>query len=36
MFGLLSAPMLQFSFTHSGNVLAVLAVAAGVVLLVQR
>ena len=36
LFGLLTAPMLQFSFAHSGNVLAVLAVAAGVVVLVQR
>jgi hypothetical protein len=36
LFGLLSAPMLGVSFSHSGDVLAVLAIAAGVFLVLQR
>ena len=36
VFGVLTAPFLKFSFSHSGDVLAALAVAAGVVLLIQR
>jgi len=36
LFGLLTAPFLNFSFSHSGDILAVLAVAAGVLLLLQR
>jgi len=35
-FGILTAPFLKFSFAHSTDLLAVLAVAAGVLLLVQR
>lgn len=34
--GLLSAPFLQIRFSHSGDVEAVLAVAAGVLLLKKR
>ena len=36
LFGVLTAPFLKVSFTHSGDLLAVLAIAAGVVLLLQR
>jgi len=36
LFGILTAPFLKFSFDHSSDLLAVLAVAAGVLLLVQR
>ena len=36
LFGLLTAPFLRVSFAHSGDVLAVLAIAAGVVLLMKR
>ena len=36
LFGLLTAPFLGVSFSHSGDVLAVLAIAAGVLLLLQR
>ena len=36
VFAVLTAPSLKFSFSHSGDALAVLAVAAGVVLLIQR
>lgn len=36
LFGLLTAPILQLSFAHSGNLLAALAVVVGIVLLVQR
>lgn len=36
LFGILSAPFLKFSFAYSGDVLAVLAIAAGVVLLLRR
>jgi hypothetical protein len=34
--GILTAPFLKFSFAHSTDLLAVLAVAAGVLLLLQR
>lgn len=36
LFGLLTAPFLGVSFAHSGDLLAVLAVAAGVLLLLKR
>ena len=36
LFGLLNAPFLRFGFTYSGDILAVLAVAAGVLLLLER
>jgi hypothetical protein len=36
LFGVLTAPFLKFSFAHSGDVLAVLAIATGVVLLLRR
>ena len=36
LFGLLTAPFLKVSFAHSGDVLAVLAIAAGVLLLLKR
>lgn len=36
LWGLLTAPFLGINFSHSGDVLAVLAIAAGVALLVQR
>ena len=36
LFGLLTAPFLNVSFSHSGDLLAVLAIAAGVLLLLQR
>jgi hypothetical protein len=36
LFGLLTAPFLSVSFAHSGDLLAVLAIAAGVVLLLLR
>lgn len=36
LFGLLTAPFLSLSFAHSGDLLAVLAIAAGVLLLLQR
>jgi hypothetical protein len=36
LFGLLTAPFLGVSFARSGDLLAVLAIAAGVLLLVQR
>jgi hypothetical protein len=36
LFGLLTAPFLKFSFAYSGDLLAVLAVAVGVLLLLQR
>ena len=36
LFGLLTAPFLKFGFAYSGDLLAVLAVAVGVVLLLQR
>jgi hypothetical protein len=36
LFGVLTAPFLGVSFAHSGDVLAVLAIAAGVLLFMQR
>jgi hypothetical protein len=36
LFGVLTAPFLNFSFAHSGDVLAVLGFAAGVLLVLQR
>jgi hypothetical protein len=36
LFGLLTAPFLRFSFSYSGDLLAVLAIATGVLLLLQR
>jgi hypothetical protein len=36
LFGLLTAPFLSFSFSHSGDLLAVLAIVAGVLLFFQR
>jgi hypothetical protein len=36
LFGLLTAPFLRVSFAHSADVLAVLAIAAGVLLLIKR
>jgi hypothetical protein len=36
LFGILTAPFLKFSFAYSTDLLAVLAVAAGVLLLRQR
>jgi hypothetical protein len=36
LFGVLTAPFLQISFTYSHHLLAVLAVVAGVLLLLQR
>jgi len=36
LFGLLTAPFLSFSFSHSGDLLASLAIAAGVLLFLQR
>jgi hypothetical protein len=36
LFGVLTAPFLNFSFAHSGDILAVLGIAAGVLLLLQR
>jgi hypothetical protein len=36
LFGLLSAPFLKFSFAHSGDVVAILAIAAGVLLFMKR
>jgi hypothetical protein len=36
LFGILTAPFLKFSFAYSTDLLAVLAVAAGVLLLLQR
>ncbi len=36
LFGLLTAPFLHLSFAHSGDLLAVLAIATGVLLLLQR
>jgi hypothetical protein len=36
LFGLLTAPFLKFSFAYSGDLLAVLAVAVGVVLLLLQ
>jgi hypothetical protein len=36
LFGLLTAPFLKLGFTHSGDVLAVLAIVTGVLLFLQR
>ena len=36
LYGLLAAPFLKISFAHSGDVLAVLAIAAGVLLFMKR
>ncbi len=36
LFGLLSAPFLRISFAHSGDLLALLAIAAGVLLFMKR
>ena len=36
LFGLLTAPFLHFSFAHSGDLLAVLAIVVGVLFLFQR
>ena len=36
LFGVLTAPFLKISFNHSGDILAVLAIAAGVLLLKNR
>jgi hypothetical protein len=36
LFGILTAPFLNVSFTHSGDLLALLAIAAGVLLFMQR
>jgi hypothetical protein len=36
LFGVLTAPFLKFSFAYSAHLLAVLAIAAGVILLLRR
>ena len=36
LFGVLTAPFLKISFAHSGDLLAVLAIVAGVLLLMKR
>jgi hypothetical protein len=36
LFGLLTAPFLSVNFTHSGDLLALLAIAAGILLLMGR
>jgi hypothetical protein len=36
LYGLLTAPFLNFSFSHSSDILAVLAIATGVLLFLQR
>jgi hypothetical protein len=36
LFGVLTAPFLKFSFAYSGDLLAVLAIAVGILLLMQR
>lgn len=36
LFGILTAPFLKFGFSHSGDVLAILAIVAGVFLLIKR
>ena len=36
LFGILTAPFLQLSFRYSGDLLALLAIAAGILLLWQR
>lgn len=36
LFGVLTAPFLKFSFAYSGDLLAALAIAVGILLLMQR
>ena len=36
LYGVLSAPLLNVQFNHSGNILAVLAIVTGIVLFVRR
>lgn len=36
LYGVLSAPLLNVHFNHSGNILAVLAIVTGIVLFVRR
>ena len=36
LFGVLTAPFLKVNFTHSGDLLALLAIVAGVLLLMKR
>jgi hypothetical protein len=36
LFGLLTAPVLGLGFQHTANLLAILAIAAGILLLLQR
>ena len=36
VFGVLTAPLLKISFAHSADLLAILAVVAGILLLLQR
>ena len=36
LFGLLTAPFLKINFAYSGDLLAVLAISAGIVILLQR
>ena len=36
LFGILTAPFLKFSFAHSGDLLAVLAIVVGALLLMKR
>jgi len=36
LYGILTAPFLKFSFAHSTDLLAVLAIAAGVLILIRR
>jgi len=36
LFGVLTAPFLKFHFAHSGDLLALLAIVAGVLLLIKR
>ncbi len=36
LFGMLTSPFLGVSFSHSGDILAILAIVAGVLLVMQR
>ena len=36
LYGVLTAPFLRIGFTHSGDILAALAIAVGILLLMQR
>ncbi len=36
LFGILTAPFLKFNFSHSGDLLALLAIVVGVLLLMKR